>query len=101
MPSGEITANGGNGIWTPGFATASTGVDLPYYFEFDATFTSDTGDVTDLGTDIFSKNAPKNSKAHDHGVCTFGGEESVVDDPDFGTGVFHFDATVELFWTGK
>ena len=102
VPSGTITANGGNGLWTPGFASATTGVYIPYGFEFNATFIPDDGgEPVVLPSDVFMKKAPKNTKSHRHGVCTFGGEERVVDDPDFGTGVFQFSATVFVFWTGK
>jgi len=101
VPSGTITANGGNGLWTPGFASASTGVYIPYGFEFNATFIPDEGEPVVLPPDVFMKKAPKNTKSHMHGVCTFGGEEEVVDDPDFGTGVFEFTATAWVFWTGK
>ncbi len=101
VPSGTITANSGNGVWTPGFASASTGVYIPYEFVFNATFTPDVGDPVVLPPGEFMKRAPKNTKAHDHGVCTFEFEEQVVDDPDFGTGVFQGSATVAVFWTGK
>jgi hypothetical protein len=101
IPSGTITANSGRGLWTPGFASASTGVYIPYGFEFNATFTPDEGDPIVLPTDVFMKKAPENTKSHLHGVCTFGGEERLVDDPDFGTGVIRFEGTAYVFWTGK
>ncbi len=101
IPDGTITANSGNGIWTPGFASASTGVYIPYGFEFDVWFTPEGGEEVSLGTDVFMKNGPKNNRSHLHGVCTFAGVESLVDDPDFGTGVLRFEAAVSLFWTGK
>ncbi len=101
VPSGTITANSGNGIWTPGFATASTGVYIPYSFVFNATFTPEGGEPVVLPPDEFTKKAPKNTDSHDHGVCTFEGEVQFVDDPDFGTGLLEFSATAEVFWTGK
>ncbi len=101
VPSGTITANSGNGLWTPGFATASTGVYIPYGFVFNATFTPEGGEPVVLPPDEFMKKAPKNTKSHVHGICTFDGEEQLVDDPDFGTGVLQFSATVYVFWTGK
>ncbi|MDH3471489.1 MAG: hypothetical protein OEM94_09265 [Acidimicrobiia bacterium] len=101
VPGGTITANGGNGLWTPGFASASTGVYIPYGFVYNATFIPDGEDPVVLPPDVFTKKAPKNTKSHLHGVCTFSGEDEVVDDPDFGTGVFQFSATVRVFWTGK
>ena len=101
VPGGTITVTGGNGLWTPGFASASSGVYIPYGFEFNATFIPAEGDPVVLPPDVFMKEAPKNTKSHLHGVCTFGGEEQVVDDPDFGTGVFVFSATAYVFWTGK
>ncbi len=101
VPSGTITANSGNGLWTPGFATASTGVYIPYGFVFNATFTPEGGEPVVLPPDEFMKKAPKNTNSHVHGICTFGGEEQLVDDPDFGTGVIQFSATAHVFWTGK
>lgn len=101
VPSGTITANSGLGIWTPGFAVDGTGVYIPYKFVFEAWFTPEGGDEVFIGIDTFEKKAPKNTKSHDHGVCTFSGQESFVDDPDFGTGVLRFNATAEVFWTGK
>lgn len=101
IPSGTITANSGLGLWTPGFASASTGVYIPHHLEYTATFYPADGESVDLGPDVFMKKAPKNTKSHLHGVCTFGGEESLVDDPDFGTGVIRFEATAHVFWTGK
>ncbi len=100
VPGGTIVAPANDALWTPGLATASTGVYIPYAFEFSATFIPDEGEPVDLGTDVFSKNAPKNTKAHLHGVCTFTGEEA-VDDPDLGTGVIQFTGIAWVFWTGK
>lgn len=102
IPDGTITANSGNGLWTPGFASASTGVYIPYGFEYSATFFPEGGGEVDLGTQVFMKNKrPQNTESHLHGVCTFSGEEAVEDDPDLGTGVIVFDATAYVFWTGK
>lgn len=101
VPDGTITANGGLGIWTPGFASASTGVYIPYEFVFEAWFTPEGEDEVFIGVDTFERNAPNNTKSHAHGVCTFSGLESFEDDPDFGTGVLRFEATASVFWTGK
>lgn len=54
-----------------------------------------------LGPDVFVKKAPKNIKPLPHGACTFGGEEQLVDDPDFGSGLLVFSARAYVFWTGK
>ena len=101
VPSGSITASAANGLWTPGFATASTGVYIPYGFEFRGAFIPDGGAPIVFPPDVIMKKAPKNTKAHLHGVCTFGGEDEVVDDPDFGTRLFVFEGTAYVFWTGK
>lgn len=99
LPGGTILSPDNDALWTPGLATASTGVYIPYAFEFSVTFISDEGDVVDLGTEVFSKNAPANARSHLHGVCTFSGEEAVEDDPDFGSGVIHFTGAAWVFWT--
>ncbi|MDH3539381.1 MAG: hypothetical protein OEP52_05250 [Acidimicrobiia bacterium] len=101
IPDGTITANSGNGLWTPGFASASTGVYIPYELEYKAWFTPDGEEEFFVGTEVFTKKGPNNNRSHLHGVCTFGGEESLVDDPDFGTGVLRFEATASVFWTGQ
>lgn len=102
IPDGTITANSGNGLWTPGFATASTGVYIPYGFEFTATFFPEGGGEVDLGTQSFMKNnPPKNTQSHLHGTCSFSGVDELVDDPDLGTGLLVFEATANVFWTGK
>lgn len=101
VPSGWITANSGHGLWTPGFAVDGTGVYIPYRLEYTATFYPEGGEPVDFGPDVFVKKAPKNTKAHLHGVCTFGGEEQLVGDPDFGTGTLEFSAVAYVFWTGE
>jgi len=101
VPSGSITANAGLGLWTPGFAVDGTGVYIPYQLEYTATFYPDDGEPFVIGPDVFVKKAPKNTRSHLHGVCTFGGEEQLVDDPDFGTGTFVFSAVAHVFWTGE
>lgn len=101
VPDGTITSNG-NGMWTPGLASASTGVYIPYKFEFSFMFIPDEGDPIDFGTEVEEKkNVPKNTKSHDHGVCQFTDTEEVVDDPDFGTGTFVFMGKAYVFWTGE
>jgi hypothetical protein len=101
VPGGTITANGGLGLWTPGFAVDGPGVYIPYQLEYTATFYPDEGEPFVIGPDVFVKKAPKNTKAHLHGVCTFGGEEQLVGDPDFGTGTLEFSAVAYVFWTGE
>ncbi len=101
VPSGTITANSGLGLWTPGFAVDGTGVYIPYQLEYTATFYPEGGEPFVIGPDVFVKKAPKNTKSHLHGVCTFGGEEQLVDDPDFGTGLLVFSAVAHVFWTAR
>jgi hypothetical protein len=100
VPSGTITANSGLGLWTPGFAVDGTGVYIPYKLVYEAWFTPEGGEEVYIGAEIFEKKAPNNTKPHDHGVCTFSGEEELVDDPDFGTGLLRFGAEAHVFWTG-
>lgn len=99
VPSGTITANG-NGQWTPGFDLASTGVYIPYAFEFSFFFTPDGGVEELIDTEsVAKKNIPKNAKSHAHGVCTFS-ETFPIDDPDLGSGTGRFTGTVWVFYTG-
>lgn len=100
IPSGTVVAPPNEATWTPGLAIEGTGVYIPYGFEFSAILIPDEGDPVDLGTEVFMKKAPKNTKSHLHGVCTFSGEERVENDPDFGTGVIQFSARAHVFWTG-
>lgn len=101
VPSGVITTNG-NGTWTPGHATASTGNYIPYKFEFSFMFLPEEGDPIDFGTETAEKkNVPKNTRSHAHGVCHFTDTEDIVDDPDLGTGTFVFMGTAYVFWTDK
>ncbi len=65
------------------------------------TFYPDEGEPFVIGPDVFVKKAPKNTKSHLHGVCTFGGEEQLVDDPDLGTGLLEFSAVAYVSWTGR
>ncbi len=101
VPDGAITANSGLGLWTPGFAVDGPGVYIPYQLEFAATFYPDGGDPFVVGPDVFVRRAPMNTKSHLHGVCTFEGEQQLVDDPDFGTGLLVFTAEAHVFWTGR
>ena len=101
IPEGTITANSGNGLWTPGFAQASTGVYIVYAATYTATFTAEGQDPVDLPPAVFVKKAPNNTKTHLHGVCTFTGSEDLVNDPDLGTGHIEFAGEVSVFWTGK
>ncbi|MDH3262061.1 MAG: hypothetical protein OEM84_14020 [Acidimicrobiia bacterium] len=101
IPDGTITANSGLGLWTPGFAVDGTGVYIPHQLEYSATFYPDDGGSFVIGPDVFVKKAPKNTKSHLHGVCTFSGEENLVDDPDLGTGLLVFSAVAHVFWTGR
>ena len=100
VPGGTITDSASNGPWTPGFATASTGVYIPYGFEFNASFTPEGGEPIVFPPEVIMKKAPKNTKSHLHGVCTFGGEEE-FDHPEFGPGLFQFEGIAYVFWTGK
>ncbi len=85
----------------PGFAVDGTGVYIPHELEYTGTFYPADGGVWDLGTEVFVKNAPRNTKSHLHGTCTFGGDVDLVDDPDLGTGRLVFSAVARVFWTGR
>ncbi|NNE11906.1 MAG: hypothetical protein HKN41_06615 [Ilumatobacter sp.] len=97
VPSGWITSNG-NGLWTPGLASAGTGVHIPYAFEFELWFTPEGGEEQLVGTESYSKRAPRNG--HPHGVCTFGETFQVVDDPELGTGTGRFEGVAWVSYTG-
>ena len=99
VPSAWITANG-NGAWTPAHDNDGTGVYLPYAFQFDVYFTPDGGVEGLVESDYVSKRAPKNAQSHAHGVCTFGEEFEVVDDPFFGTGTGRFVGMAWVFYSG-
>lgn len=46
---------------------------IPYQLEYTATFYPDEGEPFVIGPDVFVKKAPRNTKSHLRGVCTFGG----------------------------
>lgn len=100
VPSGWITSNG-NGTWTPGLGSDSTGVYIPYEFSFAEYFTPEGGEEILLGEFGVAKKPPRNAQSHPHGVCTFGDSFDVVDHPELGTGTARFVGTASVFYTGR
>ena len=100
IPGGWIVSPPPDADWTPGLQIGGTGVYIPYAFEFTAWFYPDEGNPVFLGTDGYSKRAPKNTKSHLHGECTFSGSGYDPESP-WGPGWFEFSGSAWVFWTGK
>lgn len=96
VPDGEIVVNNGNGPLTPGFATGSTGVYVPYAIDITFTVFNSQGNVLEESTESNAKaNVPQNK--FPQGDCTF--DETIPVDPD--NGIFaRFTGTVSVFYTG-
>ena len=100
IPDGSVVAPPNEATWAPGLKVEGTGVYILNYVRYSTTFTPDVGDPVVWEDVEFTKNAPKNTRSHLHGTCSFGGELP-YEDPDLGTGTLVFEAEARVFWTGK